>query len=138
MINHSGSQRSPDRLIGNRTISAVCLSICTWSIFLMVLLLTGCSSVFRADVSKSPEINNWVVEVDPAHQVCELAGDCGLAYVDCSTCDCGVPVNTDFIDFYTRRYADVCRNYTGAVCEIECPPVILTCQSGLCGIEPAQ
>ena len=138
MRNQSGPDSSPGGMNVFLKLPAADLPIYKLGILLFVFLLAGCSAVFRDSASKPAGATGRVVEVDPAHQVCELAGDCALAYVDCSNCDCGVPVNKDFIDLYSRLYIDLCSEYAGPACEVECPPVILTCQSGLCGGAPAE
>ena len=98
-------------------------------------LLVSCS----LDVSnrdEAPELRT--IEVDPAHQECEGADDCGLVFVDCSGCDCGIPVNLQFEDRYLQLYSEVCLDYVGPVCEMYCPEVELICQAGVCEANPIQ
>jgi hypothetical protein len=83
--------------------------------------------------SDSPELS--MVWIDSAHQTCELPSDCVLVYVDCSGCDCGVPVNFLYEDYYLDLYKETCSDYEGPVCEMYCEPSTLVCRSGQCEIE---
>ena len=100
------------------------------------LIISGCSPERLKANPLSQDPDPWMVEIDPAHQTCTLDTDCGLVYVDCSTCDCGVPIHMMYIEHYTDRYHELCLNYVGPVCEIECPPETLICLSGQCARNP--
>ena len=113
-------------------------SILKYAFLITVLFLAGCSpDISRGDPTHN-DSRSRVVEIDPAHQSCDLANDCVLAYVGCSGCDCGLPINRKFEDFYMELFVDLCSDYSGAVCEIYCPPVILICKSGKCVVEPSE
>ena len=110
-----------------------------WYVLLVsVLVLSGCvlDNPSRKIPTNSPDIIN--VEVDSMHQTCELTSDCVLVYADCSGCDCGVPVNYFYEDYYVDLYEEICSDYEGPVCEMYCPPSTLICQSGFCGIESSE
>jgi hypothetical protein len=105
------------------------------SAFLFIIIgiiLSGCSVDILRGNSSSIDPATWIVEIDPAHQACDLDIDCGLAYVDCSTCDCGVPINLDYEELYINKYEELCRDYVGPVCEMFCPQATLACDAGQC------
>ena len=106
-------------------------------LFIASLFLSACALDFSSGDSPSDSPGISVVEIDPAHQACELPSDCVLVYVDCSGCDCGVPVNYLYEDIYINLYKEICSDYVGPVCEMYCPSSTLICQSGLCGTEPS-
>ena len=103
-----------------------------------VLFLSAC--VFNNSNEGLPSDNLTIngIEIDPAHQTCLLPTDCVLVYLDCSGCDCGVPVNSMYEKLYLNLAIETCSEYAGPVCEIYCPPTTLVCQSGLCGTEPLE
>ena len=70
--------------------------------------------------------------IEPADQTCESSNECVLVWTDCSTCDCGTPVNQIHEQKYQRAYQDLCVDYEGPVCEMYCPPVELQCDQGVC------
>jgi hypothetical protein len=119
-------------------LSTKTYSILKYGIITSLLLLSGCSLDFSNSGSPTNDTVTKVVEVDSAHQVCELASDCVLVYVDCSGCDCGVPINKKYENLYLELYDDLCRDYVGAVCEMYCPQATLVCTSNQCEVKPSQ
>jgi hypothetical protein len=131
------------KAVRRRNIFVMILSPKTYSIIkyvvvISVLLLTGCSLGFSNRILPTDDTGHRVVDVDPVHQVCELASECVLVYVDCSGCDCGVPVNKKFEIRYHELYEVTCSDYVGAVCEMYCPEPTIVCESGQCRVDPSQ
>jgi hypothetical protein len=113
-------------------------SVLIVGLILSSLIHAGCSLDLLA-VDQAPNTpDSRVVEIKPSHQSCELASDCVIVYIDCSGCDCGVPVNRDFETKYRDLYQELCSTYAGAVCEMYCPQVSLVCNSGICDVEPLE
>jgi len=111
----------------------ICLAfLCAGFIF------SGCSQVILGGNSVPERSDYPIVEIDSAHQTCEKAADCITTYVDCSGCDCGIPINLKYENHYLDLYNDVCAEYAGPVCEIYCPPITLICSSGICEAEPSE
>lgn len=119
-------------------LSIKILSILKYSIVTSLLFLSSCTLDFSNRGTPTDDTGVRAVEVNPAHQVCERASDCVVVYVDCSGCDCGVPVNKKFEDLYFELYDDLCSDYVGAVCEMYCPQATLVCESNICVVEPSQ
>lgn len=108
------------------------------AISFIVILFTGCSQ-FSFGADSGPERSDFqIVEIDPAHQTCEIAADCITTYVDCSGCECGIPINIKYEAHYRDLYQDLCADYAGPVCEMYCPPITLTCLSGICAAGPSE
>jgi hypothetical protein len=63
-------------------------------------LLSACNLDFSSGDLPSDNLDQSVVEINPEHQTCVVASDCVLVYVDCSGCDCGIPVNSLYEDTY--------------------------------------
>ena len=105
-----------------------------WILAIAVFLLAGCSlnSLFGGT---SRDYGPSAVEVAAVHQACDTADDCVLVYTDCSTCDCGTPVNRAHEELYLELYLETCRDYTGPVCEMYCPEAALLCLEGQCKID---
>ena len=105
-------------------------------VILFLTILTSCSIITNADTKFADDLDNWIIEISPAHQTCEIASDCTLVYVDCSYCSCGTPINLAYEEFYTQQAEQVCQDYVGPVCEMYCPEATLVCLTGLCVSEP--
>ena len=102
------------------------------------LIFSGCSQNYFENETARDGTDHQIIKIDPDHQACQKAEDCITAYVDCSTCECGIPINLDYANLYQELYENQCADYTGPVCEIYCPPVNLVCNSGRCEAEPTE
>lgn len=76
------------------------------------------------------------ITIDPADQACRVAADCVLVWTECSSCECGTPVNSTFAGKYQLDYQTTCSNYRGPVCEMDCPVVELQCIAQRCTAVP--
>jgi hypothetical protein len=84
-------------------------------ITLVVLHLIAACSIIRSE----EKLPIYTIDIDPAHKTCQQDDDCALVYIDCSSCDCGEPVNINFEEYYHDLYLEICRDYSGPVCEME-------------------
>ena len=116
-------------------VDKITLRLFITSIFIGVIL-SGCFIDTSSDDPGPGDAGYWTVEIDPAHQDCALDSNCRLAYVDCSTCECGISINLKYEEYYKDRYEELCRDYIGPVCEIYCPPSTLVCIDGQCEVKP--
>lgn len=76
-------------------------------------------------------ISTNTVDQNQSEAYCQQDSDCIWAYSDCSTCECGKPVNKKYKVIYEKRYKEKCQEYDGPVCEF-CCPFDLKCLNNLC------
>ena len=95
---------------------------------LLVLLILGACSTWGPFSTEVP----GRFEIDENDKVCVSAKDCTLAWTDCSSCECGTPINQQYVAKYEQKYKETCANYRGPVCEMSCPEVQLDCIDNLC------
>ena len=102
------------------------------TILLAVFVLGACSTgeISPTDVPTGEQIRR--IEIDENDKTCASAQDCVLAWTDCSTCECGTPINQQHAAKYEQAYEEVCANYRGPVCDMGCPEVKLECIDNLC------
>ena len=65
-------------------------------------------------------------------QRCEVDDDCVIVSTDCSTCECGAPINRIYEQVYIERYQVLCENYRGGVCEFYCRTPFAACENNQC------
>jgi len=63
------------------------------------------------------EINMIVEEID---KLCETDNDCVYVPTLCSECSCGDVVNEMYQQKYIDRYTEICENFEGKKCTIQC------------------
>ncbi len=65
---------------------------------------------------------------------CSEPADCVWASTRCDSCECyEVAINTNRQDEASAFFSEVCQDFAGAVCDIDCPePPALTCPAGQC------
>ena len=80
-------------------------------------LLLGLTFVSSVAYAAGEELSALVLV---AHQRCEKDSDCIRLVMKCS-CDCGVPLNVNFTDFYLRAKEERCKDYSGPMCKFACP-----------------
>jgi hypothetical protein len=96
------------------------------------LLLCACAGGDSDSTQVVTPESARVVDVLRAHQRCRSSTECALVWTDCSSCECGTPVNVAHVSFYQNAFAELCEGYRGPVCEMYCPPVELRCVAGVC------
>jgi hypothetical protein len=101
-------------------------------VLLAVFILGACSTGEILPTDKPTPVQIRQIEIDENDKICVSAEDCVLAWTDCSTCECGTPLNQQHALKYERAYEQTCANYRGPVCEISCPEVKLDCIDNLC------
>ena len=72
------------------------------------------------------------IEIAPGDQVCVTDRDCIIVATDCSSCECGVPVNKGQKQKYEDLYDAACKDYKGAVCRFACGTPFTRCVSSRC------
>ena len=97
-----------------------------------MFFVVGAGIIFANSCAVPGDVDE--IEIDPAHQVCASDEDCALVITHCSTCDCGTAINGSYEELYNDLLFQACRNYSGGVCEMDCPPSELACISGTCSI----
>ncbi len=75
---------------------------------------------------------NHPLPVEAEHQVCTTNLECVLVQRDCSDCDCGVPVNKEFLLDYVAEKGNRCSGYRGPVCDVWCPSTVSVCLNNKC------
>lgn len=109
---------------------------------LMLLVVFGlgiCSAweAWPAEILRQEQ--NHRVVIDERDQMCTSTQDCVLAWTDCSSCECGTPINQQHAAKYEQAYKAMCMNYRGPVCDMACPEVTLDCVDNLCvAVEKAE
>jgi hypothetical protein len=110
----------------------------------MRFAITACTFIILMTASTACQITDGILSgrgggdgslrltLEPADQTCESSEECVLVWTDCSTCDCGTPVNQRHQPKYRMAYQDLCADYQGPVCEMYCPPAELVCEQGMC------
>ena len=101
-------------------------------ILLTVFVLGACLTweTLSSDVPTREQIRR--ITIDENDKTCVSAQDCVLAWTDCSTCECGTPINQQQAAKYEQVYEEICANYRGPVCDMDCPEVKLECINNLC------
>lgn len=72
------------------------------------------------------------ITIDENDRTCVSANECVLTGTDCSSCECGTPINRQHAAKYEQAYKQACMNYRGPVCDMACPEVTLECINNLC------
>jgi len=69
-------------------------------------------------------------------QVCELDTDCVIVDTNCSSCECGVPVNKVHQQKYKSQYEILCKNYRGPIveCNFDCSTLFPRCINNRCAL----
>lgn len=62
---------------------------------------------------------------------CIIDEDCVWAITECSTCECGIPINKQYQEKYNIMWMEKCKDYHGPVCEY-CCPFVLQCINKKC------
>lgn len=70
--------------------------------------------------------------VPVAHQACNEDTECVLIQLECSDCDCGKPINKDFVQVYENEKRNRCLAYSGPVCDVLCPTTTSVCRNNKC------
>ena len=105
---------------------------------LSVLGLEACSTWGIWPGSDPPRQQHQIV-IDDNDKMCVSAQDCVLAWTDCSSCECGTPVNKQHAAKVEQTYKAMCTDYRGPVCDMACPEVTLDCVDNLCvAVEKAE
>lgn len=102
------------------------------TMLLAIFVLDACSTgkTSPPDVPTQEQIRR--ITIDKIDKTCVSAQDCVLAWTDCSTCECGTPINQLHAAKYEQAYEEMCTNYRGPVCDMACPEVKLDCIDNLC------
>ncbi len=103
---------------------------------IMILISAGAACQIADDIlfGRGAGQGPLQLTIEPIDQACESSEECVLVWTDCSTCDCGTPVNRQHQEKYQMAYRELCVEYVGPVCEIYCPPAELMCAQGVCTI----
>lgn len=95
-------------------------------------ILSSCS-ILEILSKKAPTLEPVQgIKIDENDKACVSAQDCTLSWSDCSTCECGTPINKLYTAKYEQAYTDACSEYSGPVCEMSCPEVRLDCIDQVC------
>jgi hypothetical protein len=101
---------------------------------LLIILAVASLIIFTAlllTVNNKKNINTNTVNQNQSQTYCQQDSDCIWAYSDCSSCECGKPVNKKYKDLYEKQYKEKCQDYRGPVCDF-CCPFDLKCQNNTC------
>ena len=66
------------------------------------------------------------------HQECTRNSECILIQRDCDDCDCGTPVNKNYVLQYEKEKKNRCADFQGPVCDLLCPSTVSICLNGKC------
>ena len=101
---------------------------------IIVMLTAGVACQITDAIRSDPVTGGEPLQlkIEPPDQTCESSNECVLVWTDCSTCDCGTPVNQRHEQKYQLAYQELCVDYEGPVCEMYCPPAELVCEQGMC------
>ena len=87
----------------------------------LLLFLTGCIDTREKGI-----------KISEADLYCETNSDCMTIQTQCSQCNCGEPVNIASAEKYRAEYRQVCENYSGAMCDMNCKPTRSECINNKC------
>ena len=75
----------------------------------------------------------FILEIDPIHQICQNDADCVNIYIGCSYCpgDCAA-INEEYVSEYEGKLD--CINYSGGVCDYDCRFETPFCDNGVCSL----
>ena len=82
-------------------------------------------------VNNKKNISNNAVNQTQSETYCQEDSDCVWAYTECSSCECGKPVNIKYKDIYENQLNEKCKGYKGPVCKF-CCPFDLKCINNTC------
>ncbi len=89
---------------------------------IMVLLfigILGCTSTIDS------------VTISSAHQKCTDISDCVSIITLCNGCDCGTPINREYVSIYSEEMEENCRN-SKIQCDAMCEKQSIDCVEGKC------
>lgn len=72
-----------------------------------------------------------IMQIDPAHQTCELDDDCAVTPINCRSCGCDV-VNSEFRDMYGEQFNQRCVDRRRDVLCEPCLADNIRCVNGQC------
>ena len=97
-----------------------------------IFVVCGILYLFFALSPKQVDGGNGTLIVDPADRVCQTDDDCAIVSTRCSNCECGVPVNKEYMGKYENAWRQLCHDYHGGVCEYNCPTPYARCVERQC------
>ncbi len=66
-----------------------------------------------------------------ANNSCSTTSECARVSDACS-CSCGSSINISFLESYRTLRTDVCNDYWGPICKMQCPEQELACIDNTC------
>jgi hypothetical protein len=100
-----------------------------------VLFLAGliASAHVRLNQSAIPVLDpSSQLQVTASDQACLSDTDCTIVSNNCSTCECGVPVNKIHEQKYVQKWSKQCEGYSGSACRYLCPTPYARCINNQC------
>jgi hypothetical protein len=101
------------------------------SAVIAVVCAVGILAACDSDPAVAPDP---ALKVDPTDQGCTSADECIQTMVKCS-CDCGVPINRAKWQKYLDAQAQMCVDYHGPMCRMDCSNVVLECRDRVCSVK---
>ena len=100
----------------------------------LTILVTISIAVFTA-FNNNQKQSNKSAQIYVNEAFCQQDSDCIWVYTECSSCECGKPVNKKHKSGYENQIKEKCQDFSGPVCEF-CCPFDLGCINNTCTKTP--